>query len=194
MRISAIKPQTKRPGRVSVFIDGRYRLSLSAEQAMEAELAVGKEVTQEEVKRLEKLSIQGRLINRVYRWLARRMRSEREIDEYLNRYSSDPELNKQIKRKLREQGYIDDRKFAAAWVRTKDALRPVSDHRLRFQLRAKGVNDEIISHILATARIVRLVDNKRRLARYQDRQKLIAYLARQGFSWEDIRQTLQEID
>ncbi len=183
-----------------MFIDGRYRLSLSAEQAMEAELAVGKEVTQEEVKRLEKLSIQGRLINRVYRWLARRMRSEREIDEYLNRYSSDPELNKQIKRKLREQGYIDDRKFAAAWVRTKDALRPVSDHRLRFQLRAKGVNDEIISHILATegigdrARIVRLVDNKRRLARYQDRQKLIAYLARQGFSWEDIRQTLQEID
>jgi SOS response regulatory protein OraA/RecX len=62
------------------------------------------------------------------------------------------------------------------------------------ELRSKGVNQSIIDEQLQSSdrtdseEIQKIIAKKR--ARYPDDQKLIAYLARQGFSYDDIKGAL----
>ena len=67
----------------------------------------------------------------------------------------------------------------------------ISRRRLSLELRQKGVADEIIAQTLQdsersdAAEIQKVILNKRR--RYPDDQKLLAYLQRQGFSYQEAR-------
>ena len=198
MRITAIKAQAKDKTRFSVFIDGRYSFSLNASQLKTEKLSKGMDLGKEEFKRLKKLSVQGKLLNRIYRWLAIRLRSEREIDDYLKRHSTGAGEARTVKSLLAAQGYVDDGKFARAWVRSKQTLKPTSRRLLLAQLRAKGVSDKTAKEALEdeasddAVQLDLLIKSKRRQKRYQDEQKLVAYLVRQGFSWEDIRRALKQ--
>ena len=40
--------------------------------------------------------------------------------------------------------------------------------------------------------LIELIERKRRQTRYQDDQKLIAYLVRQGFNYQDVRSALDQ--
>ena len=42
------------------------------------------------------------------------------------------------------------------------------------------------------SQLQRLIEKKQHLSRYQDQQKFIAYLARQGFSYDEIKRALSE--
>ena len=49
---------------------------------------------------------------------------------------------------LVEDRFVDDRRFAAAFAREKSALQGWGAVKIRFQLRGKGVSDEIITEAL----------------------------------------------
>jgi regulatory protein len=98
--------------------------------------------------------------------------------------------------KLVRLGLVDDEKFAEAWVRNRRLLKPVSNRRLTQELRQKHVADEIIGRTLAEDEtdeqtvLGELIARKRRQTKYQDDLKLMQYLARQGFAYEDIKSSL----
>lgn len=50
--------------------------------------------------------------------------------------------------RLIEQGYLDDRRFAAAWARSRFRLKPMGPLRLRRELEAKGVDERLIREVL----------------------------------------------
>jgi regulatory protein len=101
------------------------------------------------------------------------------------------EVIEEVIGRLREQGLVDDRAFAEAWVENRQAFRPRSARALRYELRKKGVEREHIEAALQgfsdEAAAIKAADKAAR--RYQHlseklfRRRLAGYLARRGFRY-----------
>lgn len=198
MKITQITTQKRHNDRVSVFVDGKYSFSLSLEQMEEKNLEIGKEVLPTDIAIYKKLSNFGKLFDKVLNLLARRPRSEWEFHQYLQRKEATEEETTEIITKLRGFGYVNDEGFAAAWVRSRRALKPTSLRRLRQELLQKRIDLEIIQKVLAEdetdeVEVIRqLIMRKRKQTRYQEKDKLIAYLLRQGFQYSAVKEVLEE--
>ena len=196
MKITAIKAQVKREGRYSIFVDDKYAFSLSAEGLLDAHLVTGQELSQVDVTDYKRLSQEDKAYNLALAYVARRMRSEGELHDYFRRKQYAPELAEQLLIKLRRLRFVDDAEFARRWVENRRRLKATSTKKLRLELRQKRVNSDVIQAVLAEDetdenQLLRdLVEKKRRISRYQDDQKLMMYLARQGFTYDDIKAAL----
>ena len=200
MTITAIKQQERLKGRYSIYADGNYAFSLSADALLDERLAVGQELDEQQLKYFKKLSQDDKAYGLALAYAVRRMRSEWELRDYFRRKGYEAELGQQIITRLDKLGLVDDAKFAEAWVRNRRLLKSVSKRRLMQELRQKHVADDIIGQALAEdeadelAVLRELVSRRRRQTRYQDDQKLMQYLARQGFSYDDIKSALTAED
>ncbi len=195
-KISSIKQQVKRVGRYSIFVDDVYSFSLSEGALLDAKIFVGQEVTPEDVAAYKNTSKLDKAYGLTLAYVARRLRSEWELRDYFRRKDIDEDAGEQILDRLRRFGYVSDLNFAHCWVDNRRAVKPVSRRRLTQELRQKHVPDDIVRQVLDddettdrdTLRL--LVDKKRRQSRYQDATKLMQYLARQGYNYDDIKQVL----
>ncbi len=196
MKITGLKQQVKRPDRMSVYVDGKYVFSLAKDQLAKLGLKTGQIVDPIQIKNYLADSSFGKLRDQTYRWLAIRQRSEWEVQTYLRRKTKDEAQQRRLMALLTEQGYINDSKFAAAWIRHRNLIKPRSSYRLKQELLQKRLPMEVISQALAeqpqddVSAIRELV--AKRGHRYADRQKLMAFLARQGFRYDDIKTALTE--
>jgi regulatory protein len=200
MKITAIKTQVKREGRYSLFVDGKYAFSLSAEGLLTAQLVTGQELSQTELTEYKKASQEDKAYSLTLAYVARRMRSEGELHDYFRRKQYAPELSEQIMRRLRQFDFVNDAEFARRWVENRRLLKATSTKKLRLELKQKRISDDIIRSVLEAdetdeRQILReLVEKKRKQTRYQNNEKLMMYLARQGFSYDDIKAVLNETD
>jgi regulatory protein len=197
MKISAIKQQVKNPERVSIFLDGKYSFSLSLNELVAEKLKIGLEVSQTDEKKYKKLSEDGKLKARALEWVMSRPRSSREFKNYMFRKKADPELTSRLLDEFVERNYINELRFAE-WLSDVRRRHSKSDRAIRSELQSKGIDREIIDEIMSgadeTERLKDLVNKKASLPRYKaDPQKLMQYLARQGFSYNDIKAVLNEI-
>lgn len=167
---------------------------------MKSGIRVKKEYTSEELEQLKQTAILDKAYMRSLDYLARRPRSEWEVRDYLKRKEYDSPTADTILNKLSIQGYIDDKKFAEAWINNRRALKPTSLRRLKQELMQKHVAKEVIEIVLEEepgneqTALRELIAKKSHHTRYQDRQKLMAYLLRQGFGYGDVKAVLEEID
>jgi regulatory protein len=200
MKITAIKQQERQKGRYNVYVDEKYAFSLSADALLAEKIVPGQSLDEAQLKTYKKLSADDKAYGLALAYVARRVRSEWELRDYFRRKSYDPELSEQILAKLAKLGQVDDAKFAEAWVRNRRLLKPVSKRRLMQELRQKRVADDIIEQVLAQDEtdenqvLKELIKRKRKQAKYQDNLKLMQYLARQGFGYDNIKHTLAEQD
>lgn len=213
MKITAINAQVKNPDRVSVSVDGAYRFSLDIFQLGELGVKVGSELSESELQTIENESRFGKLYGRALEYCLMRPHSAREVKDYLWRKTRDTKYKArdgQIKertgdstenadrvfRRLVEKGYVDDEKFARFWVQNRNQTKGTSLRKLTAELRAKGVESSIIEQALSDGErsdddeLRKVIAKKRN--RYDTEQKLIAYLARQGFGYDDIKSALQD--
>lgn len=196
MKVTAIKQQTKRHDRYSVFVDGKYSFSLGESQLVTSGLHSGMELTTDDLSKYHDVSAEGKLFDRLLNLFSYRMRSKWEVLDYLRRHDVTPEQASSLVSRLKELGYIDDQKFAQLWVESRRMAKHSSIRKLRTELATKRIDRSIIDNVLATEEFdeldaLRLLIQKKR-ARYPDDLKLMQYLARQGFSYSDIRIVLAE--
>ena len=106
------------------------------------------------------------------------------------------ELSKTIIAQLVAKGYVDDRKFAEWWVENRLVNKGVSRKRLQIELMKKGITREIIEEVLdgrndeEEAR--KMIAKKQ--GKYNEPGKLVAYLCRQGFSYDLAKKLVEEMD
>ena len=104
--------------------------------------------------------------------------------------------------KLYDLKILDDENFARYFVQNRNQIKGTSEKKLRLELKNKGVDDGIIREVLAEdefgekirddrVEIRKMIEKKRR--RGYDDAKLTQYLARQGFSYDLIRESLRSI-
>lgn len=211
MQITAITAQQKDKNRVNVMVDGKYRFSLDIFQYADLGLKVGQEYSDEELTALEQEGVFGKVYVRALEYCLMRPHSAREVKDYLFKKTRDtrtktgdvkkgisPEVTARVFDRLTEKGYIDDEKFTRYWVENRSLTKGASRRKLQAELRAKGVESTIIERFLSESdrsdddELQKVIAKKR--ARYPDRQKLMQYLARQGFSYDDISAALDKTE
>lgn len=211
MKITAITAQQKDKNRVNVMVDGKYRFSLDIFQYADLGIKIGKDYTDEELTLLETESQFGKVYARALEYCMMRPHSSREVRDYLYRKTRDTrtktgdikkgvaqEITARVFDRLVDQGYVDDEKFTRYWVENRNLTKGASRRKLQTELRTKGVESSIIErHLTDSVRsdeneIEKIITKKRN--RYPDDQKLMQYLARQGFSYDDIKQALSPRD
>lgn len=197
MKITAINVQVKNADRYSVYVDEKYTFSLSGAALLESKLVIGQELSPEDVASYKELSSNDKLYGRVLQYIAMRPRSVDEVKQYLRRKKAKDTEITEIIQKLKDKKFLDDGVFAQSWVENRRLLKPVSKRRLAAELQQKRVSPETIDKALSdtsdSVALEQLVAKKRHQPKYvSDPQKLIAYLARQGFNYEDIKQALRD--
>lgn len=207
MKITGISAQVKDKNRVNIMVDTKYRFSLDIFQLVELGIRVGNEYEERELDDLEQESQFGKLYARALEYCLMRPHSAKEVRDYLYRKTRDTRtktgdvkkgvsaaLTSRVYDRLVEKGYIDDEKFTRYWVENRNLTKGTSRRKLEAELRAKGVDSTIISSQLEeTGRsddteLLKIIAKKQK--RYPDQQKFMQYLARQGFSYDDIKQAL----
>ena len=196
MKVTAIKQQARQANRYSIFIDGKYTFSLSETALLDSGLTSGQELTKEQIRQYKQISADDKLYNQALRYVAMRPRSQWEVEFYLVRKHASPALIELILNKLSNIGLIDDQKFARSFVNDRRLLRPTSRRKMIAELRKKRVASEVIEEALGRdsqderTALQTIIESKRRQTKYQDNLKLMQYLARQGFSYDDIKSAL----
>jgi regulatory protein len=198
MKITAIKQQVKRADRYSIYVDGKYAFSLSDTELIKLTLKVGQELGESEFRTLQNTAKLDKAYMRSLDLISRRARSEWEIRDYLKRKEYGVETQNTIVYKLKQVGLLDDLSFARQWASSRRALKLRSRRKLTSELRQKRVSDDVIAEVLADEenddqKVLReLVERKRRQTKYQDKLKLMQYLSRQGFNYDDIKKVVEE--
>lgn len=216
MKITAITAQQKDKNRVNVMVDGIYRFSLDIFQYADLGIRVGKEYTEQELVELESESQFGKLYARALEYCLMRPHSAKEVRDYLYRKTRDQKvkdrrsgemrikagvseaLTVRVFERLLAKGYIDDAKFTRYWIDNRSLTKGASRRKLQAELQAKGVSRSVVEVYLAESdrsdedEIQKVIAKKAR--RYDDPQKLMQYLARQGFSYDQIKEALAKVD
>lgn len=214
MKITSLSAGQRDPNRVNVSVDGRYRFSLDISQVVSLGVKIGREYSEQELAELEQESQFGKLYARALEYCLMRPHSAKEVRDYLwrktraTRYKSrktgeikersgvSQAVADRVFERLVEKGYVDDQKFARFWIENRNQTKGTSLRKLEAELRSKGVGQSVIGWVLGQTErndideLQKIIAKKR--SRYPDEQKLMQYLARQGFSYDDIRSTLDE--
>jgi regulatory protein len=190
------------------MVDGKYRFSLDIMQVVDLGIRIGNEYTDEQLTELEQESQFGKLYTRALEYCLMRPHSAREVRDYLYRKTRDTrtktggikkgvstETTTRVFDRLLEKGYVDDEKFTKYWVENRSLTKGASRRKIVAELRTKGVASSIIEKYISESprtdsdELQKVIAKKR--ARYPDEQKLMQYLARQGFSYDDIKHGLE---
>lgn len=199
MRITKLEIRGKTRDRVAVYVDGRYAFALPASEAVG--LHEGQILDEQEFAELETRSQLFRAREAALRLLKYRPRSEKEISDHLSRKGFARPVVEEVIRRLREQRLLDDREFARFWVENRRDFSPSGVYRLRYELRRKGVPDEVIAEALegidfeeeAYRAAVSRAHRFKNLPWPEFSRKLGGFLARRGFSYDIIKEVVARL-
>ena len=142
--------------------------------------------------------------NKAVRFLSYRPRSEKEIRDYLKKKETPTDILEKIILFFKEKKFLNDEEFARMWVRQRTNIKPKSKWVIKMELLQKGIDPEIADRVLASGeegkevsdleQAKKLVRNKlpryTGLSRQELYQKLGGFLARRGFSWDIIKESI----
>jgi len=207
MRITKIESQKRKSGRKNVYIDGRFSMGISTEALLRVQLRTGDEITPELLRELESVEELTKVRNTALRFLAHRSRTIHEVRQKLLKKKFPEKKIERILDDLQESGLLNDRQFAEMYIRDQLTSRPTGRLLLKQKLRQLGVEkqlaeevlDEIFQSVSQQDAVHRAAEKflRTRAGRVKDpvafRNRLAGFLARRGFSWDDITPVLKKI-
>ena len=121
-----------------------------------------------------------------------RARSRQEVEQYLVKKGYTPPVVAATIQRLLDQEYLDDEVFARWWLENRQQFRPRSQRALRYELRQKGIANEIIETLFTNLDEEELAwaAVSPKLAQWQNfdqeklKQKVLGFLSRRGFNYE----------
>lgn len=141
--------------------------------------------------------------NRALRYLNIRIRSSKEIADYLKRKGYLDNVVEEVISKLKNLKFLDDAQFSQLWIEERQKIKNKSRYFLTYELMKKGINEDLIKEKLEDAKedvevAKEFIERKKRIFSSLDekefKEKMIRLLSSRGFSWEIIRKALDAKD
>ena len=200
-KITALRVGKGRAKRVNIFLDGKFAFSLEADVVAKEKLKVEQVLSAEQIEALTSSDQFQRCLKAAIHCLGYRSRSEAELRTRLSQRGFDGEYTEAVIRKLKEQGWVDDKAFAEFWKDNRESFSPRSQWLTRLELRRKGIANDIIEQVVDTIdngdSAYRAALSKARSLPQSDyqsfRRRLGEYLRRRGFSYEVISHTVERL-
>lgn len=205
-KITKISVQQKNKERFNIFLDDEYAFAVFEATLLKFQLVKGKELDDLDVEEI----LYSDQINKAYtaavHYLSFRMRTAKEIGVYLKEKEYEPFVIKEIVAKLKEQGYLNDREFAIAFVRTQVNTTLKGRGVIVQELMEKGVDKEIIEEaVLSEYSPEQELEHAVKLVlKYAPKykkdsfkimiQKVEQALVRKGYSFSIIKLAIEEVE
>ncbi|HHU72145.1 MAG TPA: regulatory protein RecX [Clostridiales bacterium] len=202
MEVTSIEKVNK--SRVKVYIDGEYAFPLYNKDIILYQLEEGKELSVDLYESIKEEVVFYRSKLKAMSLLMTMDRTEFELRQKLQRLGYPHDVIDKTIAYLYSYGYIDDNRYASSHVNTRKYNK--SKLMLKMELLKKGIDKDVIEEtirvqyssdensedpeILAIKKAI----SKKRVdldnITWEDKQKLIAFLYRKGFSIDKINQAL----
>jgi regulatory protein len=199
-KITAIEPQQKNPQRVNVYLDGEFAFGLARITA--GWLKVGQELSDEKISVLQADDANELTYQKALHFLSYRPRSSAEVRQNLEKRGTPIALVDETLFRLERAGLVNDRDFAQVWVENRNTFQPRSKSALRFELRRKGLSDEVVQSVLdekVDEEALAFEAARKYASRLAGRdwldfrQKLSGFLTRRGFSYTTITPIVSKV-
>ncbi|NLK43784.1 MAG: hypothetical protein GX300_05265 [Tissierellia bacterium] len=202
MKISKIEPQ-KNKNRVNIYVDNKFAIGIDMEIMYKYKLEIDMDVDDDFISDILVAEEKNNAINYALKLLSYRARSEKEVYTALKRKGFEEDIIEYSINYCKDLDYLDDRKFAESYIRDKINLSKLGTERIRYELKLKGVSEDIINRELRVnkdeqfqsamelgEKRLRLYKNDSREAKYR---KLSGFLQRRGYSYDIISKVLKEL-
>lgn len=189
--ITALTPQIKDKNRLNVYIDGKFVCGIGLETAIKYKLKVGVSLTKERLLEIEFDSEKTKAIEKATAYISRAMKTEKQLTDYLAKKGYGTAVISFTLDKLKSYGYIDDVKYAVAYIKTYSKKK--GEKLIKYELKQKGISDEDFSLAIkeqapfedacfsvAEKYMARKEKTRENLA------KLYKYLLSKGFSYDQV--------
>lgn len=139
--------------------------------------------------------------NRALKYLSFRIRSVKEIYDYLEKKMFDKKTIDETISRLLELKFLNDLEFGRMWIESRQKYNGKSKYVLRNELQLKGLDKELISKLLEDAEddlqtAKALFDKKKEKLKHLSKdeffKKMAGFLGRKGFSYDIIKKVINE--
>lgn len=133
---------------VNITTDEDYSFVITVDTSLEFPLEVGMYITEGKITDIMYHDMGYKAGIAALKLVSSRMRSEKEIRDYIRGKGYDERVQDEVVEKLTKDGYIDDAEFAKCFARDRVNLNKQGRERIAYELRLKGVSDENIARAI----------------------------------------------
>ena len=198
MVVTKVEAVTKT--KYKVYVDGQFAFILYKGELSRFHIAEDQELSQEIYEKIRTEVILKRAKLRAMHLLNDMWRTEAQLREKLTRNGYPADIVEAAISYVKSFGYINDYEYARSFIESRKERK--SRREIYMQLVGKGVSRELIDEAFeesyeredSTEAIRRLLEKKhydRENTTLEEKKKIMAYLVRKGFGYDDIRKTMQ---
>jgi regulatory protein len=146
-------------------------------------------------------------LQKAYRLLAARARSEKELRSKLTEKQFGPQTIDKVIARLYELNYLDDEAFARQWARHLAADKLSGNRRIEISLQEKGIDKTLREQVLAEIRqdipereiIGQVIRKKLKGGNFQrqdgrEKRRLVQHLLSKGFTPDSIFEMIRDVE
>jgi regulatory protein len=208
MTITKIERQKKNPQRVNIFLDGEFAFGVHRAVLLRWGLRTGDVLPDDRKVQLMAEEEIHRARLDALRLLHARLRTEKELRDKLRDREYGTTVIDSVVTALRENGILDDTRFAEAFLHDRQLRNDSGPRLLRQEMRKRGVPLPVVDRLLSHSSPAEQFERALRTARgyikktpriraepvaLKQQQSLGRYLLRRGFEWTTIASVLKKI-
>ena len=185
--------------KIHLLLDGEYRMTVDRDFIAMSGITNHMELDDAALEDLSGAISARRAFNKATDLLSRRDHSTAELLQKLRQKGFDAEAAQSAVEKLRDFGYLDDRRFAEAYAAELVRSKGFGKRRIVTELFRKGIDREIISDVTDALEpsedtLLSLIERKfsRNLTTEKGVQRTFGALLRMGYAPGEIKQALQQ--
>ena len=196
MLITAIEPRKKSMS--ALYIDGEFVMNLDSRTLIENRFNVGREIDDEDLYQIIKLSNERRAKEKALWMISYRDHSKKELKDKIRRTCDEDSAQKAVER-MDELGLVNDENYARRYAQQLLFTKHMSKNGAFQSLVQKGIDKELASRILdeitvdSREHIRAVIDKKyKNINDEKIKRRASAALQRLGYRWDEIRSVFEE--
>jgi regulatory protein len=205
-KITNISPQVRNPKRKTLTFDDGSVFGISEDVFVLYNFKIDEEIDEDLYNTIFIDETKSKIFNSAVRLLSYRMRSCNELKKRLIEKKYPENLIDKTIDKLLEMGYLNDLEFAEAFAHDKVNNRMIGPIALRNEFGPYYIDSEVIDRAISsvynnfpTKKLIEQLIAKKKFKPgsrldQKTKKRLIDFLKRKGFTWNDISQVLSDLN
>jgi len=199
------KYELTKKNKYNVFLSSGEIITLDERVITENELLLKKEMNKELYDKVINENKVYEMMDIAIKYIGVRLRSIKEIKDYLNKKYEEIELIEFAVSKLIKLGYLDDNKFAKAFIKDKFQFTSMGDYKIKLELEHLGVSYDIIENNISIIddksledkmkkQIEKMLRTNKKYTGQMLKNKIYTHLVSAGFSKDKVLTILNTYD
>lgn len=199
MKITKIEKQKNNLKRYSVFIDDEFAFGIDELDLLYYKLSENTQIDETKYNFILENVIYNKAKNKAVKYISYQPRTEKEVTEKLKECEYSDDIIFRVIETMKKYNYINDKEYAKNFLTSKLNLKGYGIFKISFDLKQKGISDDIINDIIENTelnenkRALEVLEKKlrgKKISDYKEKQKLYNFLLRRGFSYDVIKEAV----